>query len=392
MPRSHHQPSPPCHHWLYFKQWWQLEFIIRGLFLLPELYPARCHLVQTNLPLAEHCFFQVSVRSLPLDRNGSLAFPLAMAHLRSHASYVPPTEEQHEYHTNATCHDVKSFHVSDPPLCRCMVTSPQLLDRVHWIEDTTSGSNQACMLNSVDSLRCSGNISSPAHDLDSDVELLVYPEDSESLSEPPTHPVSSPVSVSKSPCSFPSTITSGCSPPVTLSWHTWYCWGTGIPPWPFSRTYKTGFPPFSAFMSSIASTSTAWANSWFLRNFTWTSAKFRTATCTVLSPCVIPGIMNSFFCAKLSTGSNAKGTFAGLSILASTYTTELGGRDSFFLTTSRLIWKALALTSLRMCACTMSPLPNSKVSFPRSTLHLLPRRKSMPKINESWMSASMTSQ
>ena len=194
------------------------------------------------------------------------------------------------------------------------------------------------------------------------------------------------------PEAFPSTITSGCSPPVTLSWHTLYCWGTGIPPWSSSRTYKTGFPPFSAFMSSIASTSTAWANSWFRRNFTWTSTKFRTATCTVLSPCVIPGIMNSFFCAKLSTGSNAKGTFAGLSILASTYTTELGGRDSFFLTTSRLIWKALVLTSLRMCACRMSPLPNSNVSFPRSTLHLLPRRKSMPKINESWMSASMTSQ
>ena len=63
---------------------------------------------------------------------------------------MPPTEEQHESHTNATCHDVKSFHVSDPPLCKCMVTSPQIQDRVHWKEDTTSGSNQACMLNSVD--------------------------------------------------------------------------------------------------------------------------------------------------------------------------------------------------------------------------------------------------
>ena len=47
-------------------------------------------------------------------------------------------------------HDVKSFHVSDPSLCKCMVTSPQLQDTVHWKEDTTSGLNQACVLNSVD--------------------------------------------------------------------------------------------------------------------------------------------------------------------------------------------------------------------------------------------------
>ena len=31
-----------------------------------------------------------------------------------------------------------------------MVTSPQLPDTVHWKEDTTSGSNQACVLNSFD--------------------------------------------------------------------------------------------------------------------------------------------------------------------------------------------------------------------------------------------------
>ena len=34
MPRLLNQPSPSCHHWLCFKQWWQLEFLIRGLFFL----------------------------------------------------------------------------------------------------------------------------------------------------------------------------------------------------------------------------------------------------------------------------------------------------------------------------------------------------------------------
>ena len=75
----------------------------------------------------------------------------------------------------------------------------------------------------------------------------------------------------------------------------------------------------------------------------------------------------------------------------STYTTELGGRDDFFVTTNWLIWKMLAFASLCMCVCMLLNLIHS-ISFTRPALHLCPLRKPMSKINESWISALLTMQ